>query len=302
MFSRRFVLAALSAVLLLAAGAGSAEAKKPSPATSPGPSAPPVADERPLTPDEETKAAAKLAAAEAYVAQAARDGRDLVSLACVTPTTVATGTAVTAGATINACAIPQGFLSVEARDQAKGTYCGPATGQVISNYSWAAASGKNKYTQTTIAGWMGTDANGRTDAPYLEAGLEKATAGSPRRPAGWNWVVINLTDTDADGQVGDQLHAMVRSNISNSKMPLAIPVKPYDIDDAFHLSSWARPVSSVGHWIAAYGWVGLWTGTDSSLLYYTDSSRDEGGSTGKFNDPMRHVAQMIMDHTRRLVW
>src|SRR6187455_826347 len=187
MFSRRFVLAVLSAVLLLAAGAGSAEAKE----------------------------AAKLAAAEAYVAQAARDGRDLVSLACVTPTTVATGTAVTAGATINACAIPQGFLLVEARDQAKGTYCGPATGQVISNYSWAAASGKNRYAQTTIAGWMGT-------------------AGSPRRPAGWDWVVINLTDTDADGQVADQLHAMVRSNISNSKMPLAIPVKPYDIGDAFH--------------------------------------------------------------------
>lgn len=302
MFSRRLGLAVVSAVILLTAGAGSAAAKKPLPTPAPAPSAPPVADERPLTPGEEAEAAAKLAAAEAYVAEAARDGRDLVSLACVTPTSVTTGMRADAGMTINACAIPQGFLSVEARDQAKGIYCGPATGQVISNYSWAAAAGANKYAQTTIAGWMSTDLNGRTDAPYLEVGLEKATAGSPRRPAGWNWVVINLSDTDADGQVGDQLHTMVRSNISNSKMPLAIPVKPYDIDDAFHLSSWARPVNSVGHWIAAYGWFGLWTGTDSSLLYYTDSSRDEGGSTGKFNDPMRHIAQMIMDHTRRLVW
>ena len=302
MLSRRLAMAALSALVLLIAGAGAAVAAKPTPAPTPIPSAPAGAGERPLSPGEEAKATAKLAAAEAYVAEAARDGRDLVSLACVTPTAVGPIGTINAGAAINACAIPQGFLSVEARDQVKGTYCGPATGQVISNYSWSVAAGANRYTQATIAGWMSTDVNGRTDAPYLEAGLEKATASSPRRPVGWDWVVANLSDTDRDGTVGDQLHAMVRSNISNSKMPLAIPVKPYDIDDAFHLSSWARPVSSVGHWIAAYGWVGLWTGTDSSLLYYTDSSRDEGGSTGKFNDPMRHVAQMIMDHTRRLVW
>lgn len=294
MFPRRFGMAAVSAMILLSATAGVAIGAKPTPA--PAPVAPTSGGERPLTPDEKARAAAKLAAAEAYVALAGRDGRDLVSLACVTPTSI------NGGASINACAIPQGFLTVEARDQVKGTYCGPASGQVISNYSWAMASGANKYTQARIAGWMATDVNGRTDAPFLEDGLEAATAGSPRRPAGWDWVVINLADTDHDGQVGDQLHTMVRSNISNSKMPLAIPVKPYDAGDAFHLSSWARPVSSVGHWIAAYGWVGLWTGTDSSLLYYTDSSRDEGGSTGKFKDPMRHIAQMIMDHTRRLVW
>ena len=296
MSPRRYVMAALSAVIVLTAGAGSVAAAKPTPAPTPIPSAPAGTAERPLTSAEEAKAAAKLAAAEAYVAQAARDGRDLVSLACVTPTSVG------GGATISACAIPQGFLSVEARDQVKGTYCGPATGQVISNYSWAVGAGANRYVQTTIASWMSTDVNGGTSAPYLESGLEKATVGSPRRPAGWDWVVAGLSDTDRDGQVGDQLHTMVRSNISNSRMPLAIPVKPYDIDDAFHLSSWARPVSSIGHWIAAYGWVGLWTGTDSSLLYFTDSSRDEGGSTGKFNDPMRHIARMIMDHTRRLVW
>ncbi len=95
---------------------------------------------------------------------------------------------------------------------------------------------------------------------------------------------------------------IVRSNVSNDRMPLAIAVKPYDAGGDFHLTSWARPVASMGHWIAAYGWVGLWTGTDSSRLYYTDSSRDEGGSTGKFWDPMRHIGAMIMAHTARLVW
>jgi hypothetical protein len=288
------LVGALGAALAIAAMAGSAAAAKPSPA--PIPSTPAPAGERPLTPQEQAEADARLAAAETYVASEEAHRLNLVSLACVTPTVVV------AVATIDGCYTPSGFLPVEARDQSKGTYCGPATGQVISNYSWAVAPGTNKYSQAKIAEWMKTDLNGGTSAPELEDGLESGTAGSPRRPVGWNWVVAPLWDSDADGQVGDQLHTMLRSNISDSKMPLAIPVKPYDRFDEFHLSSWARPVNSPGHWIAAYGWVGLWTGSDSAAMYYTDSSRDEGGSTGKFNDPVRHIAQMIMDHTRRLVW
>jgi hypothetical protein len=198
--------------------------------------------------------------------------------------------------------VPQGFLAVEARDQTLGHYCGPAVGQVIANYSWAMGVGKNKYTQAKIAGWMRTDVNGGTSAPLLEDGLEAATNGAPRRPAGWNWVVTDLRDVDADGTVADQLHSFVRANVSGAKMPLAIPVKPHDAASQFHLVSWPKPVVSVGHWIAAYGWVGLWTGNDTSRLYFTDSSRDEGGSTGKFWDPMRHIAALIMEHTKRFVW
>jgi hypothetical protein len=294
MFSRRVRMAALSAVLVVAATSGPAVAAKPRPSPAPPP---PTLTEPPLTPEQEAAAAAKLAGAEAYVAAADRQGIGLVSLACVTPTSVG------GAATINACYDQGGFLPVEARDQINGIYCGPAVGQVISNYTWAVASGANKYAQTTIAQWMRTDANGGTSSWWMAAGLESATKGSPRRPAGWAWVIIELKDTDKDGQTGDQLHTMLRSNISSSKMPLAISVKPYDPLGQFHLSSWARPVNSVGHWIAAYGWLGLWTGeNDYAKLYYTDSSRDEGGSTGKFNDPVRHIAAMIMVHTRVLVW
>jgi hypothetical protein len=287
MFPRRAVMAMLSTALLFAASPGTAGAAEPLPSTE---------GERPLTPDEQAASDRKLAAAAAYIATVEAHGLNLVGLDCVTPTGGAQGVEP------QACAVPQGFLSVSARDQIKSHYCGPAVGQVIANYSWKMASSANKYSQSKIAGWMQTDIRGSTSAPELEDGLEAGTAGSPRRPAGWDWVVTPLEDSDHDGTTGDQLHAMVRANISGSKMPVAIAVKPHDASDPFHLTSWVRPVTSVGHWIAGYGWVGLWTGTDYSRLYYTDSSKDEGGATGKFWDPMRHIAVMIMDHTRRLVW
>jgi hypothetical protein len=288
MLSRRTIAPMLTATFLLTLLATPAWAAKPT--------QPPSGGERPLTADELAAAQRKVAAAEAYGASIEAAGSDLVSLACVTPQSQIQS------ATTQACAPPQGFLGMEARDQVFGHYCGPAVGQVIANYSWAMGAGLNKYTQGKIAGWMLTDTLGRTDAPYMEDGLEAATTGSPRRPANWDWVVLNLVDTDRDGTTADQLHTYVRSNISGSRMPMAIPVKPHDRFSNFHLSSWQRPVASVGHWIGVYGWLGTWIGGDSARIYYTDSSRDEGGATGKFWDPTRHIAIMIGEHTGRIVW
>jgi hypothetical protein len=288
MLHRRTIAAMLTATFLLTFLA--------TPAWGAKPTRPPTGSERPLTSEELAAAQRRVAAAEAYESSLAAAGTDLVSLACVTPESQIESAMTTA------CAPPQGFLGVEARDQVFGHYCGPAVGQVIANYSWAMGAGLNKYTQGRIAGWMLTDALGRTDAPNMEDGLELATAGSPRRPGNWDWVVLNLTDTDRDGTAADQLHSYVRSNISASRMPLAIPVKPHDKLSDFHLSSWQKPVASVGHWIAVYGWLGTWIGGDSARTYYTDSSRDEGGATGKFWDPTRHIAILIGQHTGRIVW
>jgi hypothetical protein len=94
----------------------------------------------------------------------------------------------------------------------------------------------------------------------------------------------------------------VRANVSGSKMPLAFSLKPHDPNSRYHLVSWPRPVVSVGHWISIYGWYSNYTGTDTARIYYTDSSRDEGGGTGKYWDPTRHVAAMIGEHTRVFVW
>ena len=294
MLTRRTIAALMTALILSTLAAAPASAAKPTrpPTESPG-------DERALTAEERAAAERRSAAAEAYEATIRSQGLDLVSLSCATPES--TPTSATSAAVTQACAVPQGFLGVEARDQVFGHYCGPAVGQVIANYSWAMASGVNKYTQGRIAGWMGTDGAG-TDAFGMEDGLESATVNSPRRPSNWDWVVADLRDRDGDGSTGDELHTYVRSNISASRMPMAIPVKPHDWASRYNLSSWPNPVASPGHWISIYGWYNTWDGFDRARIYFTDSSRDEGGATGKFWNPTRHIAALIGEHTRRFVW
>jgi hypothetical protein len=292
MLTRRTIAALMTAMLLSTIAAAPASAAKPTRPPNP-------AGERSLTADERAASDRRVAAAEAYARTVQSEGGDLVSLACVTPEST---TSADTDAGTQACGIPQGFLGVEARDQVFGHYCGPAVGQVIANYSWAMASGVNKYTQGRIAVWMRTDATGQTDAFGMEDGLETATGGAPRRPANWDWVVTDLRDRDGDRTTGDELHTYVRSNISASRMPMAIPVKPHDFASRFYLSSWPRPVASPGHWIGIYGWYNTWDGGDRARMYFTDSSRDEGGATGKFWNPTRHIAILIGEHTRRFVW
>lgn len=293
MCSRRLASAVLLAAVLTSLIAMPAMAREPvaRPARAPA--------ERPLTEAERAASDRKVAAALAQMERIAASGADLVPLSCVTPQSSTTSASQTVTAS---CSPPQGFISVEARDQVFHHYCGPAVGQVISNHSWAMAASSNKYTQGRIAGWMGTDAFGQTDAPRLEDGLEAATAGAPRRPSGWDWVVTDVRDLDGDGTTGDELHAFVRSNISVSRMPLAIPVKPHDKASSYNLPSWPQPVASVGHWIGIYGWLALWNGGDTARTYYTDSSKDEGGATGKFWLPTRRLAFLVAEHTRRIVW
>jgi len=299
MLIRRTIAAMLTASVLSVSAVGSAHAARP---THPPGQAPDNPGERPLTEEEQAASDRKVRAAAAYIASVDASGSTLMSLSCVAPNSTDGVAGATTDSTTQACTVPQAYLGVAARDQLKGHYCGPAVGQVIANYSWAMSATGNKYSQGTIASWMSTDVKGYTNAPELEYGLERATAGAPRRPANWDWVVTRLLDYDGDGILGDELQNFVRSNISGSKMPLALAVKPYDVNGKYHLSSWKKPVSSPGHWIAAYGWYSLWAGNDFSRIYYTDSSRDEGGSTGKYWDPTRHLAEMIRVHTGRFVW
>ncbi len=299
MLSRRTIIAMLTAVILASIAAGPAAAAKP---TKPEPI--PPAGEPPLTQAQQAASDRKVAAALAYAAEQDRAGIGLASVACSTPSGSTAQAAATGdgGATPTACYVPQAYLPVYARDQTKSYYCGPAVGQVIANYSWAVASSANKYTQTRIAEWMRTDINGYTNADELIYGLERGTAGSPRRPATWAWVITHLRDENRNGATGDELQAYVRANVSGSKMPLAVPVKPHSPYSRYNLASWPNPVNSPGHWIALYGWYSAWTGTDFARVYFTDSSRDEGGSTGKYWNSTRSMAALIGEHTQRLVW
>ena len=307
MFSRRIAMAMLGAVLILTAGVTPASAARP---TRPAPAAEPqpTPGERPLTLAEQAASDRKVAAAAAYLASPAAMTFGRVGLDCAEPEDAPADGATSGRADLSAiapsadCDVPSDYLGVSARDQARGHWCGPAVGQVIANYTWAVPLNTNRYTQAKIAGWMQTDANGGTSAHTMEDGLELATVRAPRRPPNWDWVITYLQDRDGDGAVADQFHDYVRANISGSRMGLAIPVLPHERNGRYHLRSWPSPVNSPGHWISAYGWRGLYDGTTFARVYYTDSSEDEGGSTGRFWDPVKHIAGMIMDHSGRFVW
>lgn len=214
----------------------------------------------------------------------------------------AAGTDAATDATINACGVPSAFLSVTPRQQTKNHYCGPAVGQVIANYSWKMAAAANKFPQAKIAEWMKTDVFGKTNAPELAVGLNKATSGSPRLPAGFGWTFTTLQDSDFDGTTADQLHDYVRTAVSHWRMPLAIAVKPHDKNSNFNLSSWPNTVSSPGHWIAAYGWYSFFIGNHGARTYFADSSANQGGGTGTYWNSTLSLATMIGEHTRRFVW
>jgi hypothetical protein len=306
MDSRRIVMVVLTTALALAFGAGPVAAATPV-TPAPVPSDAPTG-ERPLTPAEQARSAAKVAAAEAFVARLRAAGFGLVALSCIP--NVAPDRSPSPGtpkldkawATADACSPPSGFLPVEARQQKLDHYCGPAVGQVISNYAWAMKPGTNKHSQDAIATWMKTNIYGQTSAPELAIGLQKATAGGARHRAGFSWGITDLEDTDRDGTTGDQLHGYLMSAISGTKMPIALAVKPHEPGAGEALASWPDPVRSGGHWIAAYGWHGLWNGGLSARTYYADSSEAQGGGTGKYWDPTLEIAKMIGHHTGRIVW
>jgi hypothetical protein len=283
--------------LAIATPALAAEVTAPPGPQPPPPRQPRPVPERPLTPAEREAGERKIRHAERYLARA---DAQLVANAAACPAGAAAGSVAVQAL----CpAVPRASLAVEARDQVFGHYCGPAVGQVIANWAWAMGPGANKYTQGDIARWMLTDVKGQTTFADLANGLDVATARAPRTPAGWDWVVIALRNRGGHPTTADELHGLVRANVSGSGMPLAFAVKPHDATAQFRLTSWPRPVNSVGHWIAAYGWyAAAFDGTDFARIYYTDSSRDEGGSTGKFWDPTRHLAWMIGAHTGLLVW
>jgi hypothetical protein len=304
MHSRRtlgaLLLAAAAAVVSTSPIHGATPIRAPSSQASMSPG------ERPLTAAEQQLSLAKIAAAEAFTVRLRSSGFGLVSLACV-PNIAPPGSAATpstayarAPSTEAGCAPPSGFLSVEARQQAKSYYCGPAVGQVISNYAWAMASGKNKFGQTTIAGWMKTDIYGQTSAPELAVGLNRATSGSPRHKPGFTWGITDLRDTDGDGSTADQLQSYLMSAISGGRMPIAMAVKPHDPGSAYNLASWPNPIRTSGHWISAYGWAG--SGGASAKTYYSDSSGAQGGGTGKYWNLTSVIANLIGEHTRRIVW
>lgn len=173
------------------------------------------------------------------------------------------------------------ILATSYRHQSKSYYCGPAAVQVISNHAWGITSG-NKYSQQTISDtWTHTDADGFTYVWRERLGLNGSTAGRypwpfaeeyVSNPAVWHdHVVVDATDFG---------------------MPSVAGVAPHDPNFGYYLTSWPTAITA-GHYIVTRGWLYLWDGTRTPVIYYNDGSGGYGGSDGQFSDPAYDVWKTI---------
>ncbi len=201
-------------------------------------------------------------------------------------------------------------LPTYARQQATDWYCGPATAQVIINYSRGYFSSNVSGTSTTtnyrtqaaiakaliwwnssLGRWENTDTIKSTNAYMLKAGLNSLA----RLPSGFGYGVWYPAS-------GSDWHSMVITDTYQWKMPFGTPVKM--TSSSRRLSSWKPLYGStvVTHWIPIRGYRGFWDGSDSAQVYFNDSSAYQGGGTGSYVDSSLKVYTLNQSHTRRVVW
>lgn len=174
------------------------------------------------------------------------------------------------------------ILSTWYRHQAKFYYCGPAAVQVISNHAWNMPSGTNKYSQQYISDtWTNTDADGQTFVWRELLGLNGSTAG--RYP--WPY-------DDEYVSSGAEWHNYVVVDATDWNMPSVAGVAPHDPNFGYYLISWPNAITA-GHYIVTRGWLYLWDGTRTPIVYYNDGSGGYGGSDGQFSDPAFDIYQTI---------
>jgi hypothetical protein len=181
--------------------------------------------------------------------------------------------------------IPAGnhvVLDVHARHQSEVFWCGPASAQVVINYSRGYdspvlngdSSATNWKTQATLASWMNTTEAQGTLGSRLTAALNRPDAVLKPVP---EWSYVYATNSDAQ-----DLHSKVVTDVSYFGMPLVIAVKPHKTDAAYWLPSWPREAGNAKHWIVIYGFDGLWDGTQSALEYYTESAGNGSKNPGQY--------------------
>jgi hypothetical protein len=181
------------------------------------------------------------------------------------------------------------ILNVRARRQSTNYWCGPASGQVVINYSrgyvFDSLNGDsvatNWRTQATIANWMKTAQSTGTLGGNLAAALNRADAVLKPVPE-WSYLYAKNAD-------GEDMHGKVVADVHLFSMPAVIAVKPHKTDADYWLPSWPREASGAKHWLVIYGYDGLWDNTDGPTLYYAESA-----GNGSKNPGLYVVSSMTM--------
>ena len=183
-------------------------------------------------------------------------------------------------------------LGTKARQQNNYFYCGPASGQVVINWTRGIINGNNDgedpttnwRRQSKIAEWMRTTTSG-TSGANLAIGLNNPSAVVKPTP---DWVY-----SYADNGTVQELYNKIDTDVAAFNMPLVIATAPH-ISGAgiYYLESWPFVVNSARHWIVIRGYDGVWGGLTPILVKYQDSSAGYGGSTGAFDDTIQVVWQV----------
>ena len=229
-------------------------------------------------------------------------GKTATALSGTDDTIVSPGNGSTGGSTGFTTPRNSKVLAVRARHQSTVYWCGPASGQVVINYSrgyvYDSLNGDNSSTnwktQATLANWMNTTEALGTPGWRLTAALNRPDAVLKPFPE-WSYVYGDNTD-------GADLNAKVVTDISQFAMPLVIAVKPHKTDAAYWLPSWPREAGNAKHWVVVFGYDGLWDGTQGLQLYYTESAGNGNKNPGVYtvdSDTMWNVNQY---NASTIVW
>ena len=210
---------------------------------------------------------------------------------------------------MSAAALPASYtLSTHARHQYRSYYCGPATVQIVSNYTWdyrytsvdGEASSTNKYQQTEInANWThATSSDGTSLANFVD-GMNSASV-LPFGSFYMQWQKPSWSE----------FQNAIATDTSTWFMPLAAGVNPKKTGSSYYLYSWRTVPAATdrGHYITLRGYSGFVQA--SAIAYYNDSSggKDEVtgvviyGSTGAFQDLSYTVYKTMMNRYGNLVW
>jgi hypothetical protein len=176
------------------------------------------------------------------------------------------------------------ILPLYARRQINDDNCGPASGQVVINYTrdyfytnttnaGAEDTSINWKKQSRIATWMGTDSTGtsgwqirnglmHTDSNGVLNGIDPP-AGFP----GYHYEVLGEGAAD-----GAEFHSWIVTDVGQWHMPIVPDLKPHKADAAYFLPTWPGEFPSAVHWVAIGGYDGFWDGTTGPTVWYTESS------------------------------
>jgi hypothetical protein len=212
------------------------------------------------------------------------------------------GSGTTSGTTGFVAPSKRDVLDVRARRQSTNYWCGPASGQVVINFTRGITSDSlngdsavtNWRTQATIANWMKTTQSTGTLGGNLAAALNRPDAVVKPVP---EWTYLYARNTD-----GEDMHDKVVADVHMFSMPLVIAVKPHKEDAQFYLPSWPKEAIGAKHWVVIYGYDGLWDGTSGPTLYYTESAGNGSKNPGLYTVSSLTMWKVNQYNASTIVW